>query len=335
MARVGFALGYGKFMDAREMAKSMKKAEDRGFEMGFFSETIELMRDSVTAIAAIGLNTTKMSLGWTQIVRLRTPVIMAQTLASLDELTQGRVYLAPGACTKGHAKVHSLDPLKPTLTLREWVESMRLLLTGEKISYHGEVIHLDDVQLGFKPFRKEIPLLIPATSTVGLKLAGKIGDGVMLNALCSDQYTVNAIKIVKAAVEDAGRDWSKFAIYKLVNCSVEDDHKKAVDRMRPELATRFKPLQFPFATRPLMTIGEPCIKEEDIPKFEEAWEKGGMDALIETIPDSYVESMTASGTPDEVLKRVQDFQDAGVQVTCLRPAGQDQVDRLLDLFASK
>ena len=84
-----------------------------------------------------------------------------------------------------------------------------------------------------------------------------------------------------------------------------------------------------------MTIGEPCIKEEDIPKFEEAWEKGGMDALIETIPDSYVESMTASGTPDEVLKRVQDFQDAGVQVTCLRPAGQDQVDRLLDLFASK
>ena len=159
-------------MDAREMAKSMKKAEDRGFEMGFFSETIELMRDSVTAIAAIGLNTTKMSLGWTQIVRLRSPVIMAQSLASLDELTQGRVYLAPGACTKGHAQVHSLERIKPILTLTEWVESMRLLLTGEKISYHGEVIHLDDVQLGFTPFRKEIPLLIPATSTVGLKLAG-------------------------------------------------------------------------------------------------------------------------------------------------------------------
>ena len=187
----------------------------------------------------------------------------------------------------------------------------------------------------FTPFRKEIPLLIPATSTVGLKLAGKIGDGVMLNALCSDVYTKNAIKILKTSVAEAGRDWSKFAVYKLVNCSVEDDHKKAVDRMKPELATRFKPIQFPFATRPLMTIGEPCIKEEDIPMFEEAWEKKGIDGLVEVLPDSYVESMTASGTPDEVLKRVQDFEDAGVQVCCLRPAAQDQADRLLDLFAHK
>ena len=91
MTRIGFGLGYGKFMDAREIADWMRKAEERGYEMGFFSETIELMRDSVTALSAAGLATTKLTLGSTQIVRLRSPIIMAQTLASLDELTQGRL----------------------------------------------------------------------------------------------------------------------------------------------------------------------------------------------------------------------------------------------------
>ena len=76
MGRVGYALGYGRFANAREIGELMAKAEQRGFEMAFFSETIELMRDSVTALAAIALRTTTMVMGSTQIVRLRSPVTM-------------------------------------------------------------------------------------------------------------------------------------------------------------------------------------------------------------------------------------------------------------------
>src|SRR5881628_4097996 len=104
--RVGYALGYGKFTNVREMAEVMKSAEDRGFEMAFFSETIELMRDSVSSLAAIGLATKNLRLGSTQIVRLRGPIMMAQSLATLDELTNDRITLAPGACTKNHTRMH-------------------------------------------------------------------------------------------------------------------------------------------------------------------------------------------------------------------------------------
>ena len=151
MARVGYALGYGKFTNVREMADVMRQAEDRGFEMAFFSETIELMRDSVSSLAAIGLATKKLKLGSTQIVRLRGPVVMAQSLATLDELTDGRLTLAPGACTKSHARVHAL-PLEvgatPPEVLKEFIESMRLLLTGDKVSYHGKYVNFDDVGWG-------------------------------------------------------------------------------------------------------------------------------------------------------------------------------------------
>ncbi len=333
MARVGLGLGYGKFTNTQEMASLMRQAEERGFEMGFFSETIELMRDSVTALSAIGLATSHLTLGSTQIVRLRSPVVMAQSLATLDELTGGRMTLAPGACTASHAWVHSLEPLDPALALREWIESVRLLLTGKKVSYHGQLVKFTNVGLGWEPRRTSIPLYVPATSRTGLRLAGQVGDGVVLNAVCSPEYTVNALKIVRGAAEAAGKDWSRFEVAQIINCSVEDSHAKALDVIRWEVATKFDPVQIPFIAGPKMRVGEPYMRKEDIPKFQQAHAAGGMDGLIKAVPDSYVEGMTASGTPDEVIERVQQYRDAGVRLPLLRPAAMHQTRRLLDLFA--
>lgn len=334
--RVGYALGYGKFTNVREMAQVMKQAEERGFEMAFFSETIELMRDSVSSLAAIGLATKKLQMGTTQIVRLRGPVVMAQTLATIDELTGGRLTLAPGACTKSHARVHAL-PIEvgatPSEVLREYIESMRLLLSGEKVSYHGKFVNFDSVGLGWKPVRTNIPFYVPATATVGLRLAGEIGDGVILNAVCSPEYSVNALRIIRESAEKAGRDFSKFFVAQIINCSIEDDHKTALDAVRWEVATKLDPVQISFIAGPKMRVGEPYIHKEDIPLFEKAHAEGGMEGLIKAIPDSYVEGMTASGTPEEVKKRVQQYRDAGVQVPLLRPAAAHQTQRLLDLFA--
>jgi alkanesulfonate monooxygenase SsuD/methylene tetrahydromethanopterin reductase-like flavin-dependent oxidoreductase (luciferase family) len=332
MARVGFALGYGKFANVREIADLMRQAEERGYEMAFFSETIELMRDSVTALAAIGLATKKMILGTTQIVRLRSAVCMAQTLATLDELTGGRMTLAPGACTNSHSRVHSIEATLPAPTLKEYIEAIRLLLSGEKISYRGEVVKLEKIGLGWKPIRDKIPIYLPATSKTGLRLAGQIGDGVVLNAVCSPEYTANALKIIEEAARETGRDLSNFEVAQIINCSVEDDHKKALDAIRWEVATKLDPVQIKFIAGPKMRVGEPYIRKEDIPLFEKAHEKGGMEALIKAIPDSYVEGMTASGTPDEVRKRVQQYRDAGVKIPLLRPAAAHQTQRVLELF---
>ena len=333
MARTGFALGYGKFTDVKQIARLMQQAEERGYEMAFFSETIELMRDSVTSLAAIGLATKRLILGTTQIVRLRSAVCMAQTLATLDELTGGRMTLAPGACTKSHARVHNVEATEPAATLKEYIEAIRLLLSGERVSYRGQFLRLDNVGLGWKPVRAKIPIYIPATSKTGLRLAGQVADGVVLNAVCSPEYTVNALKIIGEAAAEAGRDMANFEVAQIINCSVEDDHKKALDEVRWEVATKFDPIQIPFIAAPKMRVGEPYIKKDDLPRFERAHAGGGLEALIKAVPDSYVEGMTASGTPDEVKKRVQQYRSAGVKVPLLRPAALHQTERLLELFA--
>lgn len=335
MVRIGLASGYDPHASVRDMTDWVRRAEERGYEIAFFSETIELMRDSVTALAAFALATERITLGCTQIVRLRTPLVMAQTLASLDELSGGRMLLAPGACTNTHARRHGLHEVSPPRTLEEWIEAMRQILTGEKVTYDGETVRFEDCQLGWKPYRTRVPMLIPATSTTGLKIAGRIGDGVLLNAVCSPEYSANALQIVRREVEASGRNWDDFEVAQIINCSVEDDHDKALDAIRWEVASKFDPVQLPFIAGPKMRVGEPYIRAEDIPTFEEAYRRGGKAALVEAVPDSYVEGMTASGTPDEVVEKVQRFREVGVRLPILRPAARHQAERLVDLFAPR
>jgi alkanesulfonate monooxygenase SsuD/methylene tetrahydromethanopterin reductase-like flavin-dependent oxidoreductase (luciferase family) len=335
MKRIGFATGYDKELTVPEMAHWVEEAERTGFEIGFFSETIALMRDSVSAIANFASSTERILLGFTQIVRLRSPVIMAQTLATLDELSDGRIILAPGACTRAHAQVHSLEHMDPVLTLTEWVQALRLMLTQETATYRGQSVEINNIGFNWRQNRRRIPFWNAATSQTGLRLAARIGDGVILNAVTSPAYSANAIRILREVIEDQGRDWDNFEVAQLINCSLEEERDLAFDKIRWEIASKFHPRQAPFNAGPRMRVGEPFIRAEDLPRFEKAFQEGGMPRLIHSIPDSYIEGLTASGTPTEVQDRIEQYRAAGVKLPILRPAAADQTARILRIFGPR
>lgn len=333
MTRIGFATGYDPGLTVRDMIPWVKAADVRGYEIAFFSETIALMRDSVTALSAFALSSERMTLGSTQVVRLRSPVVMAQTLATLDELSGGRIILAPGACTPTHARRHSLEPLDPVLTLTEWLGAIRAILADGEASFEGRVVRLEDVGLGWSPARRRIPFWVAATSRTGLRMAARVGDGVLLNSACSPEYTRNAVGILRQAVEEAGRDWSQFEVAQLINCSLEEDRRAAYEAIRWEIASKLDPIQAPFNAGPRMRVGEPYIREEDLPLFEEAYRRGGKPALMAALPEAYIQGLTASGTAADVLERVERYRGAGVRLPILRPAALHQTGAILDLFA--
>jgi 5,10-methylenetetrahydromethanopterin reductase len=331
--KIGLATGYDPSMSIPDMAELARGAEARGYDMAFFSETIHINRDSVSTLAAFALATTRIALGAVQVVRLRTPLLMAQTLASLDELAGGRIVLAPGACTDKHAQRHGLAPITPSVTLKEWIESIRLLLKGTPASYKGVSIEFEDVTLGWTPQRIYIPFWVAAMSRTGLQLTGRLADGVLLDAHTSPEYVENAVRILKQAVQDSGRDWSGFEVAQIIPCSVEDTHEAAVQAVRWESASRFQSPSFPVETERRLRVGEPAIKRDDFPMLLEALRTGGKAAVAKALPQSLVENTTATGTPDEVVARVERYRGAGVTFPLLRPQGRHQVQRVLDLFA--
>jgi 5,10-methylenetetrahydromethanopterin reductase len=288
----------------------------------------------VSAVSTFASHTQTILLGFTQIVRLRSPVIMAQTLATLDELSGSRIVLAPGACTRAHARTHSLPYIDPVVTMTEWMTALRFMLTQEATTFHGKSIDIENIGFTWRGDRRPIPFWSAATSRTGLRLAGKIGDGVLLNAVTSPEYSANAIRILRESVEDEDRNWDDFEVAQLINCSVEDDTDSAFDKIRWEIASKFHPRQAPFNAGPRIRVGEPYIHEEDLPMFEQAFNERGMDGLIDVVPDSYIAGLTASGTPTKVRDRIEEYRAAGVKLPLLRPAAASQTRRILDLFGS-
>jgi 5,10-methylenetetrahydromethanopterin reductase len=333
MTRIGFATGYDYRVRIREFADAVRAAEERNFEIGFFSETWALMRDSVTAMTAFAASTSRISLGCTQIVRLRSPVVMAQTAATLDEFSGGRVVICPGAPSEVHAKRHGFEHSTPAIALREWVDVFRLMLSGKKVDYHGELVKVEGAQLGWTPIRPRIPLWFAATSTTGLRLAGKMADGVLLNTVSSPEYAANAIKIVKAAAEEEGRNWNEFQIAILINTSVEDDAEAAIDAVRWEVANKFMPEKAASQSRVRQRVGEPFIDEDELPRLYSAYADGGRDALAKALSRKTVQGLTAAGTVADVVNKVQEYRDAGVHLPIVRPAAWHQTKRILDIFA--
>ena len=334
MDRVGFGTGYDPATGVAQIAVLAKRAEDAGFDTVWFSEAARLLRDGPSALSAIALSTKTIKIGAVQVVRLRTAAVMAQTIGTLDELSGGRLMIAPGACSPGAAARHGLVPADPGQGLIEYMEAIRQLMTGERVSYHGQVVNFTDTELGWKPPRNTVPLLPASTSRKGLRIAGTYGDGVLLDACASPEYSANAIAVIREAAEEAGRDWSKFLVAQIVSTSIEGDRKAALDAVRWEVATKLTPASHRFQ-RFRIAVGEPRMSVDDFPAFERAFERGGKEALVAAIPDEYVEGVTASGTPDQVMSRVAEYRAAGVQLPIVRPAAVHQVDRLLSLFGRK
>jgi 5,10-methylenetetrahydromethanopterin reductase len=335
MNRIGFAVGYDQRQTVRDFAEAMREADARGFEIGFFSETFALMRDGVTATAAFALATTRMRLGFTQIVRLRSPVVMAQTIATLDELSGGRLVLCPGAATGGHARRYGFAPHDPVEAMTEWVEVIRRVLAGGPVDYDGRLLQVREASLGWTPVRPRIPMWFAATSATGLRLAGRLADGVLLNTVASPEYSEKAVAIVRRAVEDAGRDWSAFEVAQIINTSVEDDRRAAVDAVRWEVAFKFLPAKFTTQSGPRRRVGDPYYDPEELPRLEAAFREGGKPALERALSMHTVENLTASGAPNEVAARIQRYRDAGVRLPIVRPAAQHQTARILDLFGPR
>ena len=130
-----------------EAIQYARYAEERGFEAVWQADS-RLVRDAVVPMAAIAANTETITVGsgvvdcWT-----RNPARLASTFSTLDDLAPGRIILGIGAWWEPLASKVGVDRRRPLLAIRETVEACRALLADETVTYHGEFVHLDGVEL--------------------------------------------------------------------------------------------------------------------------------------------------------------------------------------------
>ena len=264
--------------------------------------------------------------------RAHNATLMAQTAATLDELCGGRLTLVLGAATKRHSERNGLPvqvaPVTPPQTLREYLLAVRLLLTGERVSFHGKVVDFDDVGLNWRPFRTGIPLWSAATGRLGLRIAAELADGVLLDGGTSPEYTANAAALLRSYRKDSGKSMHGFTVAQLISVSIADSEEEALDAVRWEIASKFR---YGLTAASKLAVGEPHVEPDAPERLSAVYREEGEQALLAAVPNAYVRALTASGTEEQVHARITAYRRAGAGVPVLRASSPSQIPRLLDL----
>jgi 5,10-methylenetetrahydromethanopterin reductase len=316
----------------QDAIKYVQYAEQRGFDAVWQAES-RLVRDAIVPMAAFAAMTSHIKIGsgvinnWT-----RNAAVIASTFLTLDDLAPDRIICGIGAWWDPLAQKVGINRTKPLLAMRETVVTVRALLARQRVTFHGEFVNLDDVELDVVHGRKEprnVPIYIGATGPQMMALTGEIADGAVLNYLVAPAYNDGALQQLEAGARKAGRRLEDIDRPQLVVCSVDNDRKRALDGAR-KLVTQYLGQQ----PHIMKASG---VKQELLDEIAQVLTWPATEEQIEQamrlVPDDVVQLITASGTPDEVKAKVREYVANGATCPILYPLGDD-VRLMIDTFAN-
>ncbi len=284
-------------------------------------------RNVYTTLAAAALYTNKITIG-TGVTNpwMINPVITAQAIASLEEMAPGRVLLGIGAGDKTTLGQIGVEMGKPMAAVKETIEIFRKMTGGETVAYQGEVFKTNGSKFNFKTKRK-IPAYIGAQGPKMLEMAGKIGDGVLVNA--SDPGDVAfAVKTIKEGINQAGRNPSDVDIAAYTSFSVNDDLKKALKAAAPVVA-------FIVAGSPAAILEKHGINPSKANEIGAALKAGDFGKALGSVTPEMINAFSISGTPEMCIARIAELRKLGIsQFVVGSPVGSN-VKAAIDLIGSK
>jgi alkanesulfonate monooxygenase SsuD/methylene tetrahydromethanopterin reductase-like flavin-dependent oxidoreductase (luciferase family) len=299
-------------------------ADELGYDSINFSHIAA--RDSFTMAAALAVHTERVALG-TAVAPIyhRSPASMAQTAATIDDISGGRFRLGVGV---GHRVTmggwHCQEIGKPTIEMREYLAIVRAILAGEPPPA-GEKWRTSFALSGIGPY-PALPIYVAALSPAMLRLAGEVADGAML-WLCNPEY-VRAVVMpeLQAGRERAGKSLDGFEVVAAVPSAVVEDPQAAFAAMRRDLLTYFG---LPFYRAMLERSGF----GEDIAAYDEAAARGDGEAMQAAISERFLRELCAIGSPDDVRAGLARYQDAGANAPCVGPIAKTDFEATLRAVA--
>jgi 5,10-methylenetetrahydromethanopterin reductase len=317
--------------DMREGIELVRYAESKGFDAVWQADS-RLVRDAVVPMAAFAATTDRIKVGsgvidiWT-----RNPARLASTFSTLDDLAPGRIICGLGAWWDPLASKVGIQRDRPLRVMREVVTAIRGLLANETVSMDGHHVHLDGVELDYvhqerRP--KDVPIYIGATGMQMMELTGEIADGAVLNYLVSPEYNLRALDALEQGAAKSGRTLDDIDRPQLVVCSVDTDRQAALDGARL-LVTQYLGQQ----PHIMKASGVPQALLDEIGQVL-TWPATHDEVVAASrlVPDDIVQMITASGTPDEVRAKVDEYVANGCTCPILYPLAPD-VRLMIDTFA--
>ena len=297
-----------------------RRAEEVGFDELWVVE--DCFYGSGIASAATALastDTIKVGLGIMPAVA-RNPVFTAMEIATLARLYPGR--FLPGL---GHGVAHWMRqigafPKSQLAALEEVTFTIREMLRGERLSYHGKQIHVDEVELVHPPDQIP-PILLGVRGPKSLTLSGRVADGTILAEYAGPAYVSWARGQIASGILAAGHDREHHLTVFSLTCSGSTTavaHQQLRPLMAPALASGKLDAQ-------LAPMGI-------LPQVQELRRNGDQEHFAAAMPDAWIDQLAIAGTPGDWMLAINYLVEAGANSVVLVPLPAKGVEEL-DLFA--
>jgi probable F420-dependent oxidoreductase len=219
----------------------LTRAEELGFDSAWTQEQLLGSWNQFAPIEAMtyaAACTQRLRLGCVVFVStLYSPVHLAKSLSTLDQLSRGRIEIGVG--TGGKARpfaAFGMDPERYVARFTEGIALMKALWTQPRVTFDGEFWQLQDAAMEPKPVQKPYPpLWFGAASEPALRRAVRLGDGFFGAGSSPTARFAEQVAVVRAALAEAGRPTESFPIAKRVYVAIDDDAARARARTNTAL----------------------------------------------------------------------------------------------------
>jgi probable F420-dependent oxidoreductase len=241
-----FALAIPQFFpdgefDPAAFRAYFRRAEELGYDSAWAQENnlgAAPVLGPVEAMAYAAACTERMRLGCAVFVStLHSPVDLAKSLSTLDQLSGGRIDVGVGAGGRNRPfAAAGIGPGRYLARFTEGIALMKALWTQERVTFDGEFWQLADAAMEPKPRQKpHPPVWFGGASEPALRRAVRLGDGFFGAGSSPTAEFAAQVRSVRAALAGAGRPAGSFPVAKRVYIAVDDDAARARRRMNAEL----------------------------------------------------------------------------------------------------
>ena len=302
---------YLEALPASALIDYARQADQAGFDSVWFSEI--MFADAFTPAAAAAGCTQHIKLGTGVIGPWgRSPLVTALSAASLAEISKGRLLLGIGSQAAPYVNNwHGREYTRPLTAVREYVSILKRVLSGQAVSFEGDLFRLRDFQYPL-PVEHRIPIYIGAIGPKMIELAGEVADGV-LGVFWTQAYLEQTVlPCLARGAARSGRSLEDFDITMVVPTLL-------TRQPHPQVLHRGQVMMFASAAKSSAFYRQSLIQggfEDEYQRMMQAIEAREFNAALEAVTDAMVDALALSGTPERIREQMQALYDAGV--TCIQ-----------------
>ncbi|MDE2842425.1 MAG: LLM class flavin-dependent oxidoreductase [Chloroflexota bacterium] len=237
----GLLLAEDRPQSANRILELACRAEEGGLDSVWVGDslTAKPRLEPLTTLAAVAARTSRVRLGTAVLLMaLRHPVLLAQTLGTVDLISQGRLMIAAGvggafnAEQEGEWQAAGVSARRRAGRLEEMVRIIKSLGRGDTVDFAGRHFDLDSVTVKPWPVQKDgVPIFLAChwrsrAKDAQIRRAARLADGVISISDTPEEHT-RVIEAVRAEAAEAGRDPDSIETVMYLTVNMDTDLARA------------------------------------------------------------------------------------------------------------